>query len=255
MRRGDYLLVIAGDGIDEGMEKLARRFADRDDPLSLSELALVSMPLYQQGDRYLLIPHAVSAVQRSHREMTIAITVQDVRGNEVPASVTRIEPKQTGAASRMPVRDEVVVFLRQLLKLVDGALPGVVAPKQPRKSIDFLQTAPDGSGIDCKIHFGGFQREIWSPILVGLTITSPDPQRRDVWAQVFESRLSELPKGTTIVPSGQRSLDVLKSVEWETSADLNDALAESLSQDFRQFAGVVREEITALGGVERQVSL
>jgi hypothetical protein len=76
-----------------------------------------------------------------------------------------------------------------------------------------------------------------------------------VWAQVFESRLSELPKGTTIVPSGQRSLDVLKSVEWETSADLNDALAESLSQDFRQFAGVVREEITALGGVERQVSL
>jgi hypothetical protein len=34
MRRGDYLLVIAGDGIDEGMEKLARRFADRDDVVS-----------------------------------------------------------------------------------------------------------------------------------------------------------------------------------------------------------------------------
>jgi hypothetical protein len=65
--RGDFLLVIAGDGIDERMEKLARRFAGRQDPLNLMELALVSMAVYSLDDsEFLLVPHVVSAVHPGH---------------------------------------------------------------------------------------------------------------------------------------------------------------------------------------------
>ena len=39
--KGEFLLIVAGDGIDDRMERLARRFAGQDDPLTLSELALV----------------------------------------------------------------------------------------------------------------------------------------------------------------------------------------------------------------------
>lgn len=36
-RHADFLLIIAGDGINDGLAKLAPRFARRDDPLNLTE--------------------------------------------------------------------------------------------------------------------------------------------------------------------------------------------------------------------------
>ena len=41
LRREDILLIIAGDGVDPGLQKLAHRFAAQDNPLILMELALV----------------------------------------------------------------------------------------------------------------------------------------------------------------------------------------------------------------------
>lgn len=112
-RRGDFLLVIAGDGIADGLVKLARRFAGKDDPLSLTELALVSMALYSNGADLLLVPHVVSAVERSERELTLRVVVQDVAGRESAADVSleAAAPVPGGPRGPLPVRDEVIEFL------------------------------------------------------------------------------------------------------------------------------------------------
>jgi hypothetical protein len=223
------------------MERLARRFAGHDDPLSLSELALVSMPLYAMDTQYLLVPHVVSAVQRTERELTIQVVVQDIAGREVEADVTRAstDPFDNGYR-RPPVRDEVVTFLRALQARVIGVLPGVKATAKPRKSIEFWQTAGDGAAVLCKIHFGGYLRDVWSPILVGVSVTARNTAGRDDWMRRLQAELSRLPPQTTVKEAGARTVEVLRAVEWASPGDLNDALAEALAKDFAQFAAVVQ---------------
>lgn len=89
LRRADILLIIAGDGVDPGLQKLARRFTAQDNPLNLMELALVSMALFTLDGQLLLVPHVVSSVERGQREVTIRVKVEDTQGKAVPARIER----------------------------------------------------------------------------------------------------------------------------------------------------------------------
>lgn len=184
-RRGDFLLVIAGDGIDNGLMKLARRFAGKDDPLSLTELMLMSMALYSLGSEHLLIPHVVSAVQRSEREMTVRVIVQDVHGRELLADVVRDVRDEAEQASRgrLPVREEVAEFLRKAQVPLDAALlpahPDLQRTARPRKSLEYGLTLDEDAGAVFKIHIGGYEKDVWSSIQVGLTLDTDDTAGRD----------------------------------------------------------------------------
>lgn len=239
-RRGDFLLVIAGDGIDDGLERLTRRFRDSD-PLNASELALVSMALYEQQEHLLLIPHVVSAVQRSPRELTIQVTVRDTAGRELEADAMLVaEAVSAGGTQPMPVRDEVTSFLREARDRVADLFPGVPPTRQPRKAIEFWTTAPDGAKVQAKIHFGGYNRDKWSPIKVGIVIGAKDTAMRDAWAERFKAHQAALPAGTMISASGPKTLDVLKAVEWSEATELNRALVETLTDDLTVSAQVLQ---------------
>ncbi len=245
-RTGDFLLIIMGDGIDDGMARLARRFAGHDNPLTLAELALVSMPLYQLDDQYLLVPHVVSAVLGAKRELTVRVVVQDHLGRPVPADVAEALPDRAEQRG-IVVRDEVVAFLRAVAERVRGILPGVAGTKVPRKSLDFLQTAPDRSSAAVKVHFGGFQKDIWSPIEVGISLIAPDVGARDQWVERFKARRGGL-GDLTIRIAGPRSVELLTLFDWKTPTDLTPALEEAVANAFASHARVLKEIMEEMAG-------
>ena len=229
-RNGELLLLVMGDGIDERLERLARRFAGQDDPLSRSELALVSMPLYTLDGKDPLIPHVVTSVRRSERELTIKVVVQNVKGDEVNSTVS-LDPVNS-ASQGLPVRDEVVTFLRHLRDRIDENFPGISLSAKPRKSLESFQTSPDGAAIYCKVHFGGYKADIWSPIYVGVMVIAKNTALRDDWKRRFQSESTVLPAETNFQDGGPRTVEIMKAVNWTSATDLNDALAESLAGDF-----------------------
>ena len=238
-RTGDFLLVIIGDGIDDRLAHLAKRFARHDDPLTLAELVLVSMPLYRLDEAYVLVPHVVSAVQRNEREMTIRVVVQDHVGRPVAADVIRAEPEgpRTGVAA--VVRDEVVSFLRAVRGRVEELLPGVPGTKVPRKSLEFLQQAPDGASVTAKVHFGGYLKDVWSPIEVGLSVLATDTRARDEWVELFKERRNALPTGFKIRLGGPRTVDFLSTTSWENPTELAH-LEGPVAEEFAKFVGVLK---------------
>lgn len=244
-RHADFLLVIAGDGIDDGLAKLARRFAGKDDPLSLTELALVSMAMYALGTAYLLVPHVVSAVQRSEREMTVRVLVQDAQGRAVPADVVRDVQDEAAQASRgrLPVREEVIEFLRKAREPLDatllGANPDLEPTAKPRKSLEYGLPLDDGSYAVFKIHFGGYLKDAWSPIYVGLMLGTEDTAGRDAWRQRIEAVLDRLPTGTQIDTGGPRTINALTAFEWSAGKELTDALAMRTTETLLQFTSVL----------------
>ena len=248
-RREDFLLVVAGDGIDERMERLARRFAQHDDPLSLSELALVSFPIYRWNGQLLLVPYVVSAVQRSERELTVKVVVQQEDGTPLEAAVERVvDMPESPATRRLVIKPEVAAFLQHVRDRVAGMLSGVKATERPRKSLDFVQQASDGTKVTCRVHFGGYRADVWSPIEVGIGLTALTTDARDKWLDAFKAHLNRLPVGTECRTSGPVTADVFKSIAWEEVADLNGGLLDSIVDDFGRVVSVVRELLPA--GVE-----
>jgi hypothetical protein len=244
-RRGDFLLIIAGDRIDDGLTKLARRFAGKDDPLSLTELALVSMSMYSLGPEYLLIPHVVNVVKRSERELTVRVIVQDVHGREIPADVVRDVQDEAAQASRgrLPVREEVIEFLRKACEPLDAALlpahRDMERTARPRKSLEYGLTLDDDSTALFKIHFGGYEKDVWSPIQVGLMLGTNDTASRDAWRRRIEAVVDRLPAGTRIENGGPRTINALTAFEWSTGENLTDMLVSKVTETLMQFVSVL----------------
>lgn len=106
--------------------------------------------------------------QRSERELTVRMIVQDVHGREIPADVVRDVRDEAEQASRghLPVREEVIEFLRKVREPLDAALlpahPDMERTAKPRKSLEYGLTLDDDSGALFKIHFGGYEKDVWS---------------------------------------------------------------------------------------------
>lgn len=94
MSSGDYLLVICGDYIQERLLRLVDHFVEHtnNNPLSRTDLCLVSMAIYSDGSTQLLVPNVVNAVVGAKRELTIRVQVENVKGEALEASVEVAEP-------------------------------------------------------------------------------------------------------------------------------------------------------------------
>jgi hypothetical protein len=129
LRQGEFLLVIAGDGIDENLQRLARRFAAQHDPLNLSELCLVSLALYGRVEERLLVPHVVTAVQLHQRELAIRVVVESPEGTPVAAHAERVTTWEAAASGvggkAKPIAEED--FFSDLAALPEGAMSVGVA--------------------------------------------------------------------------------------------------------------------------------
>ncbi len=210
------------------------------------------MSMYAIDDAYLLVPHVVSAVQRSEREMTVRVIVQDAQRHAVPADVVRDVQDEAEQASRgrLPVREEVIAFLLKARDPLDAALlpahPDMQRTARPRKSLEYGLTLEDDSEALFKIHFGGYEKDIWSPIQVGLMLGTNDTAGRDAWRRRIEAVIERLPAGTRIENGGPRTLNTLTAFEWSTGADLNDALLSKVTETLLQFVSVLMPVLCAV---------
>lgn len=237
LAQGEFLLVIAGDDIDENLLRLARRFATGGDPLSLAELCLVSLTIYRRGEERLFVPHVVSAVERHQRQLSIRVTVQGEHGTPLRARVERDREEEATTARRgaPPTNGDVQAFLQRAKALLEptltaeGTLHRITS--NARKSLAFWLDAE----ARLKIHFGGFERDAWSPIQVGLLVDSKE--RRQQWLERIERADSngELPVGTEIKVEGSKRVFALKSFRWSTPKDLTPELLQETTDTLMRF--------------------
>lgn len=245
LQEGDLLVVIAGDDIDDDLLRLAKRFAGSNDPLSLNELCLVSMALYERGDERLLIPHVVSAVERHQRQLTVRVRVQDANGVPVRAVVERDVEADMSAArgGALPVNPDVESFLTRAKAILDPVLLASGSPYETteaaRKILEYWTTTTDGSRVRFKIHFGGFVRDLWSPIQVGLYVESRSA--RDQWLERIQAALQEgrLPVGTKPAVAGKLTVSALKEYSWSAPVDLSDALLQDVTSSLVRIESVL----------------
>ncbi len=245
LAEGDLLLIIAGDDIDEDLLRLARRFSGSNDPLSLNELCLVSMALYARGEERILVPHVVSSVERHQRQVTIRVRVQDANGTSLRAQIERDVDADVDAArgGALPLNPDVEAFLRRAKSILDSQFLTPASPyegtAEVRKILEYWANSEDGSRVRFKIHFGGFARDTWSPIEVGLYVESK--LSRDQWHRRIEHEVSRgrLPVGTTIKVAGKQTISALKQYGWSAPADLSEALLRDITEALLQFEAVL----------------
>jgi hypothetical protein len=110
---------------------------------------------------------------------------------------------------------------------------------KPRKSLEYALTLDDDSGAVFKIHFGGYEKDKWSPILVGLMLGTTDTAGRDAWRQRIEAVVDRLPAGTRIDNGGPRTVNALTTFEWSNSENLNDMRLSEITETLIQFVSVL----------------
>ena len=249
LQRQEFLLLVVADSIDPSLLRLARRFAAQENPLNLTELCLVSLAIYANGDDRLLVPHVVSTVERHSRALAIEVTVVDSAGAALPASVARAVPESP--ASAMPRRPEVASFLRKLAVRVAAAdYPSghpYTPTAKPRKSLEYWLALPDLGTVRCKAHFGGYNKHQWSPIDVGFWVEAGDTDGRDWWMERLRDCASagKLPEGTQVTLGGPRTVCALKTVPWDAADDLNDALLQRVTDLLGSFFDTLDEHVGA----------
>ena len=234
LRHRDLLLVIAGDAIDDRLLRLARQFARHDNPLSLHELCLLSMALYERGDEYLLVPHVVSAVQRPERELALRVTVLTQDGAPVDASVARdTEAEQLSAGRRARENPDVSAFLQRVKTALEPQLPkGFPEPtKKPKKNLEYVVSDEQFGSARFKIHFGLWNPRSFSTIGVGLLLETPDRDTRDEWRLPLEKAASGIDFQVD-AEAGPRSVFVHKDIGWTEGEPLDDKLLAQVCSSF-----------------------
>jgi len=107
MRTGDFLLIICGDAIDRSLMNLVRSYVDRLDPSNLSDLVLIAMAIYSDGEIHVLVPHVVAGTERAVRDLTVRVEIQAVNG--VSVEIGKIRADETPEEGRRRPRGERVV--------------------------------------------------------------------------------------------------------------------------------------------------
>lgn len=107
MRAGDCLLVICGDEIHDSLIGLLRSYVNRLDASNLSDLVLIALPVYSNGETHLLVPYVVGGTERAARDLTLRVEVRTTGGQ--PLSIERIHSEPTAVETLRPRQREKLV--------------------------------------------------------------------------------------------------------------------------------------------------
>ncbi len=181
----------------------------------------------------------------------LAIEVEQFTGTD---GLRLLTPRVIGATERaaatkavetvgtkLPVRDDVRAFLLGVRDRVGAMFPGITATANPRKSLNYFETVEGGTKVDFRVHFGGWTKDVWTPIFVGVVLVTPDATGRDAWMKRFKAAEERLPPGTATKPSGDRTLDVSSSIEWWSPSDLSDELLNEVVERLGTVVTVTRD--------------
>ncbi len=237
-RTGNMLLVIAGDSIDRGLLRLARRFSQHD-PLG-ADLALVSLSLYSLGEGrgYLFLPHVVSAVERNERPLTLVVEVRDREG-PLPATL-KIAPATVSPKPGPSPNPAATAFL---LRVMGAVLPsatklnqekalGLYLPKSARKSLELSLSRERGYAL-FRVYFGD-DAASWSPLCVELEMNWASPADAASHRVRLEAQLAagELRDGFRPAHSMKQRVILRKAHPCPTTEQLTDELMSQVVADF-----------------------
>jgi len=157
----DFLLLIVGDDVQPRAAQLVERMARDRDPLSRTDVALLALTMFVDGNHRLLVPNVVGGIIGAQRELRITV---DVRQDQQPLQVVGVamEDSRTGEPpARVKAQtenafflnsawathdDEVARYRRFLTEIEDASIPGVrlapTASGRPTVRIENTRVGP-----------------------------------------------------------------------------------------------------------------
>jgi hypothetical protein len=114
MRAGDFLLIICGDEIHDRLVGLVQSYVLRLDKANRSDVVLISLPIYSDGDMHILVPHVVGGTERTPRDLKLKIEVHTTEGRPLPVAGIRSEQlttEATGTRRRGSLVDPAVFMM------------------------------------------------------------------------------------------------------------------------------------------------
>lgn len=139
MRTGDFLLIICGDAIDRSLMTLVRSYVDRLDPSNLSDLVLIALAIYSDGEIHVLVPHVAAGTERAVRDLTVRVEVRGANG--VPMEIGKIRADETPEEGRRRPRSEKAVPPEIFMKEWEEAC-GPDATKDWRTFVEAVNRSP-----------------------------------------------------------------------------------------------------------------
>jgi hypothetical protein len=92
----DFLLLITGDDILPSAAQLVERMARDCVPVSNTDVAMLGLSLFQDGDRVLLVPNVIGGVVGSQRELRVRVEVSTADlPVRIPMAVQRVQISDT----------------------------------------------------------------------------------------------------------------------------------------------------------------
>jgi hypothetical protein len=114
MRAGDFLLIICGDEIHDRLGGLVQSYLLRLDKANRSDVVLISLPVYSDGDTHILVPHVVGGTERTTRDLKVKIEVHTTEGQPLPVASIRseqISAETSGARKRGALVDPAAFMM------------------------------------------------------------------------------------------------------------------------------------------------
>lgn len=248
MRTGDFLLIICGDAIDRSLMNLVRSYVDRLDPSNLSDLVLIAMAIFSDGETHVLVPHVAAGTERAVRDLTIRVEIQAVNG--VPLEIGKIRADETPEEGRRRPRGERVVIPPEIFMKEWEEACGPDATKDWRTFVEAVDRSAV-VGLEWSNYPGGAPYLYLSNTSVGsvgvlrLAATRPvvrDLMNRSIWnsdqktreaRQTFRKALLDQVPGAALSGAGgeddhpKRAKRVIASVK--AVADQRDAVIRAIS--------------------------
>lgn len=247
MRTGDFLLIICGDAIDRSLMNLVRSYVDRLDPSNLSDLVLIAMAIFSDGETHVLVPHVAAGTERAVRDLTVRVEIQAVNG--VPLEIGKIRADETPDEGRRRPRGERVVIPPETFMKEWEEACGPDATKDWRTFVEAVDRSAV-VGLEWSNYPGGAPYLYLSHTSVGsvgvlrLAATKPvvrDLMNRSIWndpktreaRQTFRKALLDQVPGAALSGVGgeddhpRRAKRVIASVK--AVADQRDAVIRAIS--------------------------
>jgi hypothetical protein len=195
LRRGQFLLLVIGDGIREGIEAMAeflQSHAGLRFTLGLAEIALYRLP----DDRYLAHPRVLARTERIERGVVI-LTDERIAVQPPPDATKAAVPAGTGIRIPATISDEV------LLKQLESKQVGLGAELQNfLKRVEALEVFKEPTPTMIKL-IGRANDDLWP-------IATIDPKSATVWLESMATKARAAGREGAGVRLYQRLVDLLE---------------------------------------------
>lgn len=247
--RGDLLLVIAGNGIDDELQRLAQYLVGQRFAHDPTDLALLCLTVFRNDQQLLFVPHVVSAFTKSVREHTIRVVVETENGDRVPARILPVEsrPREKGSSAAAgeiaQVRStaDVAVFLRAIKQQLDAEFQDWNGTEKPTRILSW-HLSPDALGrVTVWLGLGFNERK--RLIQVGFDGDVGVLGLKDSWRATLDAlrRDGRLPKGAAIAVRSPNTISANVAVPWPVGSDLDADLEARVVSILRQLHPVIDE--------------